>query len=109
MKYAGESNLPEIGDRNVIREFVTINRGTVQGASTTCIKQRQPLMAYVHIAYRLYIVGVTPSWPTAPSLGGMSALTLRDFRWIHHRTSFATLACAFCAMEPGRLGCATYF
>ncbi|MCB1821674.1 MAG: acyl-[acyl-carrier-protein]--UDP-N-acetylglucosamine O-acyltransferase, partial [Candidatus Competibacteraceae bacterium] len=34
-KYGGEPTRLEIGDRNTIREFVTINRGTVQDAGVT--------------------------------------------------------------------------
>ena len=36
-KYAGEQTSLEIGDRNTIREFTTVHRGTVQDQSCTCI------------------------------------------------------------------------
>ena len=51
LKYAGEPTRLEIGDRNTIREFVTINRGTVSGGSITRIGNDNLLMAYVHIAH----------------------------------------------------------
>ena len=50
-KYAGEPTRLEIGDRNVIREYCTINRGTVQGGGLTSIGDDNWLMAYVHIAH----------------------------------------------------------
>ena len=50
-KYAGEDTLLEIGDRNVIREFCTLNRGTVQGGGATTIGDDNWIMAYVHIAH----------------------------------------------------------
>ncbi len=50
-KYAGEPTRLEIGDRNLIREFVTINRGTAQDAGVTRIGDDNWIMAYVHIAH----------------------------------------------------------
>jgi UDP-N-acetylglucosamine acyltransferase len=50
-KYAGEPTLLEIGDNNLIRECVTINRGTVQGGGVTKIGSNNWIMAYVHIAH----------------------------------------------------------
>lgn len=50
-KYAGETTLLEIGDNNLIRESVTINRGTVQGGGITKIGSNNWIMAYVHIAH----------------------------------------------------------
>jgi UDP-N-acetylglucosamine acyltransferase len=50
-KYAGEPTLLEMGDRNVIREFCTLNRGTAQDAGTTRIGNDNWIMAYVHIAH----------------------------------------------------------
>ncbi len=40
-----------IGDRNTIREFVTINRGTAEGGGVTRIGDDNWIMAYVHIAH----------------------------------------------------------
>ena len=50
-KYAGEPTRLEIGDRNVIREFVTISRGTVQDLGITRVGNDNWIMAYVHIAH----------------------------------------------------------
>lgn len=50
-KFKGELTTFELGDRNVIREFCTINRGTVQDKGTTRIGHDNLLMAYVHIAH----------------------------------------------------------
>lgn len=50
-KYDGEETVLEIGDRNVIREYCTINRGTVQGGGLTRIGSDNWIMAYVHIAH----------------------------------------------------------
>jgi UDP-N-acetylglucosamine acyltransferase len=50
-KYAGEPTRLEIGDRNTIREFVTINRGTVQDEGVTALGTDNWIMAYVHIAH----------------------------------------------------------
>ncbi len=50
-KYAGEPTGLVIGDRNTIREFCTINTGTVQDAGVTRIGNDNWIMAYVHIAH----------------------------------------------------------
>ena len=51
MKYRGEVTSIEIGDGNTFREFVTVNRGTVQAGGVTRIGSHNLLMAYVHIAH----------------------------------------------------------
>ena len=50
-KYRGETTRLEIGDRNVIREYSTIHRGTVQDASLTRVGNDNLLMAYTHVAH----------------------------------------------------------
>lgn len=50
-KYNGEPTRLEIGDNNIIRENVTIHRGTIQDQSLTKIGSNNLLMAYVHIAH----------------------------------------------------------
>lgn len=50
-KYVGEATSLEIGDRNVVREFVTLHRGTIQDAGVTRIGNDNLLMAYVHVAH----------------------------------------------------------
>lgn len=51
LKYAGEPTRLEIGNRNVIRECVTLSRGTVGGGGLTRIGDDSLFMAYVHIAH----------------------------------------------------------
>jgi len=50
-KYAGEPTRVEIGDRNTLREGVTVNRGTTEDAGVTRVGNDNWLMAYVHIAH----------------------------------------------------------
>jgi UDP-N-acetylglucosamine acyltransferase len=50
-KYKGEPTRLEIGDRNVFREFVTVNRGTTHDKGVTTIGSDNLLMAYVHVAH----------------------------------------------------------
>lgn len=51
LKYAGEPTRLVIGDNNVIREGVTIHRGTVQDRGETTIGNNNLLMAYVHVGH----------------------------------------------------------
>lgn len=51
MKYANEPTRLEIGDRNTIREFCTLNCGTVQDGGVTRVGSDNWIMAYVHIAH----------------------------------------------------------
>src|SRR5690606_38561012 len=51
MKYGGEPTRVEIGDRNTIREYCTINAGTVQDAGATRLGDDNWIMGYVHIAH----------------------------------------------------------
>jgi UDP-N-acetylglucosamine acyltransferase len=54
-KYRGEPAQTRIGDRNVIREFVTIHRGTKGGGMLTSIGDDNLLMAYAHIAHDCHV------------------------------------------------------
>jgi len=51
LKYHGERSETRIGNRNQIREFVTIHRGTEGGGMVTSIGDDNLLMAYVHVAH----------------------------------------------------------
>src|ERR671921_657304 len=51
LKYKGEPTTVTIGDNTVIRECVTLNRGTALDKHTTTIGENCLLMAYVHIAH----------------------------------------------------------
>lgn len=55
LKYHGEPTELDIGDNNVIREFVTINRGTVGGGGRTTVGSHNLLMTGVHIAHDCHI------------------------------------------------------
>ena len=50
-KHQGETTTLTIGDNNLFRESVTINRGTAGGIGTTTIGDDNWVMAYVHIAH----------------------------------------------------------
>jgi UDP-N-acetylglucosamine acyltransferase len=51
MKYRGEPTRLVIGARNVFREYVTVNRGTVTGAGETRIGNDNLILAYSHVAH----------------------------------------------------------
>ena len=67
--YAGEPTRLEIGDHNQIREFVTINRGTVKGGGLTRVGSHVLIMAYTHIAHDCAI-GDHVILANAATLGG---------------------------------------
>ncbi len=69
VSYAGEPTRLEIGDHNVIREFVTINRGTVKGGGLTRVGNRTLIMAYVHVAHDC-VIGDDVILANAATLGG---------------------------------------
>lgn len=51
LKYRGEETRVVIGDNNVIREFVTINRSTTADIGMTKIGNNNLIMAYCHVAH----------------------------------------------------------
>ena len=50
-KYAGEPTELVMGDRNMVREYVTINTGTIQDGGVTRLGSDNWIMAYVHVAH----------------------------------------------------------
>ena len=68
-KFHGEDTTLEIGDNNLIRESVTINRGTVQGGGVTRLGSNNWIMAYVHIAHDC-IIGNDNIFANNASLAG---------------------------------------
>jgi UDP-N-acetylglucosamine acyltransferase len=68
-KYAGEPTRLEIGDNNIIRESVTISRGTVQDAGVTRVGNDNLIMAYAHIAHDCQ-VGSFTVFANSTSLAG---------------------------------------
>ncbi|MBZ5627102.1 MAG: acyl-ACP--UDP-N-acetylglucosamine O-acyltransferase [Acidobacteriia bacterium] len=55
LKYRGERAETRIGDRNRVREFVTIHRGTQGGGLLTSIGSDNLLMTYTHVAHDVRI------------------------------------------------------
>lgn len=74
-KYFDEDTQLIIGDDNLIRESVTINRGTVQGGNVTRIGSKNWIMAYCHIAHDC-IVGNDIVFANCASLAGH--VTIKD-------------------------------
>jgi UDP-N-acetylglucosamine acyltransferase len=68
-KYRGEPTRLEIGDRNVIREFVTVNRGTTHDKGLTRVGNDNLLMAYAHVAHDC-VVGDKTVMSNCATLGG---------------------------------------
>ncbi len=51
VSYKGEKTRLEMGDNNVVREFVTLNRGTIKGGGVTRIGSHTLIMAYSHVGH----------------------------------------------------------
>lgn len=86
-KYAGESETClEIGDRNTIREYCTMNRGTMQGGGVTRIGSDNWIMAYTHFAHDC-IIGNHTTFANGASLAGHvrvdDFVTLGGFTLVH--------------------------
>jgi UDP-N-acetylglucosamine acyltransferase len=69
ISYKGEPTGLEMGDHNTVREFVTINRGTVKGGGLTRIGSHSLIMAYAHVAHDC-VVGDHVILANAATLGG---------------------------------------
>lgn len=54
-KYQGERTALVIGDDNVFREFVTINRGTAGGGGITTVGNGNWMLAYTHVAHDCHV------------------------------------------------------
>ncbi len=68
-KYSGEKTSLEIGDRNTIREFCTLHRGTAQDKVVTRIGNENLFMAYSHVAHDC-VIGHNVIMANAASLAG---------------------------------------
>ena len=55
LKYKGERSRVQIGNRNLIREFVTVHRGTEGGGMLTTIGSDVLLQAYAHVAHDCHV------------------------------------------------------
>jgi UDP-N-acetylglucosamine acyltransferase len=69
LKYNGEATRLVIGERNVIREGVTMNRGTAQGGSLTAVGNDNLFMTQAHVAHDC-IVGSHNVFANTASLAG---------------------------------------
>lgn len=49
--YKGEHTCLQVGDRNIIREYATINRGTLKGGGVTRVGNDTFIMAYTHVGH----------------------------------------------------------
>jgi UDP-N-acetylglucosamine acyltransferase len=67
--YKGEPTRLEVGDRNTIREYCTLNRGTVEGGGRTVVGDDNFIMAYCHVAHDCRI-GQHTVFANASSLAG---------------------------------------
>ena len=101
-KYANELTRLEIGDRNTIREFSTMHRGTKQDNSVTKIGNDNLFMAYTHVAHDC-VIGNHVIMANGASLAGHVQLhshaILGGFTLVHQFTkigehSFAAMGSA---------------
>jgi UDP-N-acetylglucosamine acyltransferase len=69
LSYRGEDTQLLIGDDNIIRESVTINRGTQRGGGVTRIGNHNLIMAYAHVAHDC-MIGNHVILANATTLGG---------------------------------------
>jgi UDP-N-acetylglucosamine acyltransferase len=73
-KFSGnEQSTLEIGDRNLIREYCSINRGTEEGGGKTVIGHDNWIMAYVHIAHDC-LVGNSTVFANNTTLAGHASI-----------------------------------
>ena len=98
-KYDGEPTSLEVGDRNIIREYVTLNRGTTTGIGKTVIGSDNMFMAYSHVAHDC-IVGSNIVFANAASLAGHVEIgdyaILGGFTSVHQFTNIGEKA--FCGL-----------
>ncbi|WP_104429386.1 acyl-ACP--UDP-N-acetylglucosamine O-acyltransferase [Methylobacter tundripaludum] len=101
-KYAAEITQLEIGDRNTIREYTSMHRGTKQDRSLTKIGNDNLFMAYTHVAHDC-IIGNHVIMANGASLAGHvhlhSHAILGGFTLVHQFTqigqySFAAMGSA---------------
>ena len=69
LTYKGEPTRLEMGNNNVVREFVTLNRGTVKGGGLTKIGSNNLIMTYTHVAHDC-LIGDNTILANAATLGG---------------------------------------
>jgi UDP-N-acetylglucosamine acyltransferase len=98
-KYQGEPTWLLVGDRNVIREYVTLNRGTDDGNGKTVIGSDNLFMAYSHVAHDC-VVGDHAIFANAASLSGHVEVgnhaVLGGFTSVHQFTQIGSRS--FCGL-----------
>lgn len=94
-KYANEKTSLTIGDRNVIREFATLHRGTLQDHAETRIGNDNLFMAYTHVAHDC-VIGNHVTMANGASLAGHVCLydnaILGGFTLVHQYTQIGTFS-----------------
>jgi len=95
-KHSADDNVfLNIGENNVIREYVTMNPGTAEGGGKTVIGNNNLIMAYAHVAHDC-VIGNNCVMANAATLGGH--VTLEDnaviggFSAVHQFTRIGRLA-----------------
>ena len=98
-KYKNEPTLLTIGDDNIIREGVTIHRGTMQDKGETLIGNRNLIMAYSHIAHDCVLgddIVLTNQAALAGSVKVGDGAILGGYAIVHQFCSIGSYS--FCAM-----------
>ncbi len=93
LKYRGEETRLQIGNRNVFREFATLNRGTHGGGGKTTIGDDNLFMAYAHVAHDSH-VGSSVIMANAATLAGH--VTIGD----HSTVGAFSAVHQFCRVGP---------
>ncbi len=93
LKYKGEPTRLQIGDRNVFREFVSINRGSSHGGGLTTIGNDGLFMVYSHVAHDCH-VGNQVIFANAATLAGH--VTVSD----HVQVGAFSAVHQFCRVGP---------
>lgn len=95
LTYQDETTYLRIGDRNTIREFVTMNTGTVKGGGETALGSDSLIMAYCHIAHDC-LLGDRIVMANGCNLGGHvkieDRVVLGGLVAIHHFVTVGTMA-----------------
>lgn len=95
LKYKGECTMLVIGDNNLIREYVTISRGTVQGHGETRIGNNNMFMSNVHIGHDCQIgnqVVITHGTGIAGHVSVEDGVVMGGMAGIHQFTKVGRMA-----------------
>lgn len=95
LKFDGEETFVTIGNDNIIREYVTINRGTQGGGSITRIGDHNVLLTAMHVAHDVWIknhVVISNSVAIAGHVIIDDWVTIGGLAGIHQFTRIGTMA-----------------